>query len=456
MNPKLDFATLTKLISDNEPKALFSILDDFFYQTKDDEIKKIESFYIPVKVEYKMIREQGLRGILSYEEERIRTSKVISRLVEIRNLIQEYFEAKERAKPHEIGIPNDSIGPLGNSSLNITYTNVTTLNYAGFWHRLLASIIDLAIVYSMFIFTGVIIELIFLQSSTYDDSYIYLIFLLGVIIFWLFYAIFEGSKFQATPGKAILGLKVVDKKNNRINFRQASSRFLGRVLSYFTIGIGYLMIGFTRNKQGLHDLIADTYVLKGDVSGLKRKNKSWMFFGLAFILFMISISIIGEDPYSGPFNPSKINNNNEGGERFYYEGISFILPNDWKVEKKEMQKDAVYSIHSEKNVDAFNSLDIFLYKMELAPFEQIETMINTLKNQPIYKTIRTTNISNITYHGIEGSSLSFNFTLFEDEIYGEIISFNKNEKTIIIIKQTEELEDLINDFNIIENSLSFD
>lgn len=37
-------------------------------------------------------------------------------------------------------------------------------------------------------------------------------------------------------------------------------RFVGYLVNSFTMGIGYLLIAFTSKKQGLHDLIAKTYV----------------------------------------------------------------------------------------------------------------------------------------------------------------------------------------------------
>ena len=49
----------------------------------------------------------------------------------------------------------------------------------------------------------------------------------------------------------------------RISFPRALGRYLGKVLSAFLLCIGFLMVAWTRRKQGLHDLLANTLVLNG-------------------------------------------------------------------------------------------------------------------------------------------------------------------------------------------------
>ena len=80
---------------------------------------------------------------------------------------------------------------------------------------------------------------------------------------WLLYfSLMESSSWQATFGKLILGIKVVDKANNKLSFWHALGRYFAKYVCWFTMGIGFLVIGFTEKKQGLHDLIAGTYVIK--------------------------------------------------------------------------------------------------------------------------------------------------------------------------------------------------
>lgn len=84
----------------------------------------------------------------------------------------------------------------------------------------------------------------------------------GIIVWWLYYSLFESSSWQATPGKRLLGLKVTDVNGVHINFKRASARFFGRLLSSAILGIGFLFVIWTKHKQGLHDLLANTLVLR--------------------------------------------------------------------------------------------------------------------------------------------------------------------------------------------------
>lgn len=118
------------------------------------------------------------------------------------------------------------------------------MNYAGFWRRFAASVIDGVIVW---------IPAILLN---------YLVPFVGGFIVSLFYKpIFESSTMMATPGKSIMGLTVVSEKGERLTLQQAYIRFFCSLLSAFVLMIGYLMNLFTSKKQTLHDMIAETVVI---------------------------------------------------------------------------------------------------------------------------------------------------------------------------------------------------
>lgn len=95
--------------------------------------------------------------------------------------------------------------------------------------------------------------------------------ILGLTINWLYCTLMESSSKQATLGKMALGIVVVDANVNRISFGKATGRFLGSIVSGLIIGIGYIMAAFTERKQGLHDKMAGTYVVKK--SSLERKRQ---------------------------------------------------------------------------------------------------------------------------------------------------------------------------------------
>jgi uncharacterized RDD family membrane protein YckC len=81
---------------------------------------------------------------------------------------------------------------------------------------------------------------------------------------WVYFAYLESSPRQATFGKAALGLAVIDGGGHRISFLRATGRWLGKIVSWAIFGIGFYLIGFTERKQGLHDLMADTFVVYRD------------------------------------------------------------------------------------------------------------------------------------------------------------------------------------------------
>lgn len=85
---------------------------------------------------------------------------------------------------------------------------------------------------------------------------------LKLLVVMLYYAAMESSKFQGTIGKLVLGIKVTDVNGERITFSKALLRNLSKIISGAILMIGYLMILFDSKKQGLHDKIADTYVVK--------------------------------------------------------------------------------------------------------------------------------------------------------------------------------------------------
>ena len=95
-----------------------------------------------------------------------------------------------------------------------------------------------------------------LVFATGISSLVYIVEL-GVIVLTVY---LDGIK-GGTPGKLILGLRIVNDKGNYIGIPMAILRYIGKILSAVILGIGYIMIAFTEKKQGLHDKIAKTYVI---------------------------------------------------------------------------------------------------------------------------------------------------------------------------------------------------
>lgn len=140
--------------------------------------------------------------------------------------------------------------------------------YAGFWYRVLAYIIDTLIAAVIFFPLGVILGVVMVAggSDPYSSEMLLARFSLNavsIVAGWLYFSICESSSWQGTIGKKALGLRVTDLNGNRISFGKATGRHFGKILSGLILGIGFIMVAFTEQKQGLHDMLAGTLVLRG-------------------------------------------------------------------------------------------------------------------------------------------------------------------------------------------------
>ena len=127
--------------------------------------------------------------------------------------------------------------------------------YAGFWHRLAAFAIDYLLV---FVASGVLAAGAQLAGIVGESAQ-----QLSLAVFagyFLYYAVLESSPWQATVGKRTVGLKVTNRHGERVGFARAAARFVARLLSVLTMGLGFLLIVVTKRRQALHDLVAGTLV----------------------------------------------------------------------------------------------------------------------------------------------------------------------------------------------------
>ncbi|HUW86575.1 MAG TPA: RDD family protein [Methanoregula sp.] len=82
-----------------------------------------------------------------------------------------------------------------------------------------------------------------------------------IIIPWLYFAGFESSRSQATPGKLLMRIVVTDLDGNKPSLARVTLRHFAKFISTLIIFLGFLMIGLTSKRQGLHDKIAGCLVL---------------------------------------------------------------------------------------------------------------------------------------------------------------------------------------------------
>lgn len=127
--------------------------------------------------------------------------------------------------------------------------------YAGFWIRFLAWLVD-SVIFSVILFlvaaAGAFLgKLGILVISVFC--------LLGPLLYW---GLMHASARQATFGKTLLGLKVTNTSGERISLLRSLSRELAKYLSAIPLMLGFLLAAFTGRKQALHDFVASTTVVR--------------------------------------------------------------------------------------------------------------------------------------------------------------------------------------------------
>ena len=145
---------------------------------------------------------------------------------------------------------------------------VVGVGYGGFWIRVVAAIVDAILLRVLVAPVGMVFGGLGLAGGMMTGVPHIGLHLLGggitiiLLLFgsWLYEAFMESSSYQATLGKMIFGMKVTDLNGNRISFERATGRHFAKWLSAMILCIGYIMVGFTERKQGLHDLLAGTLV----------------------------------------------------------------------------------------------------------------------------------------------------------------------------------------------------
>jgi len=124
-----------------------------------------------------------------------------------------------------------------------------SLEYAGFWVRLGAGLIDLLLL-------GVVV------GSLYYFFRTPVVWLPSGLVFSFAYWIAFWWWCGQTPGKMVLGIKVIQAEGLPVDWQCALRRGWGYVVTALTLLVGFVMVAFDAKKQGVHDKIADTYVVK--------------------------------------------------------------------------------------------------------------------------------------------------------------------------------------------------
>jgi uncharacterized RDD family membrane protein YckC len=145
--------------------------------------------------------------------------------------------------------------------------------YGGFWIRVVAKILDSIIIGIVGVGLNMLVAKVVLGSPNYfgralmkynaHDRLVYqaISFPLGIGLA-IAYACFFILRWDATPGKMALGLKLVRSDGERLTVGRIVGRYFSEWLSAIILCMGYVMVAFDDQKQALHDRICDTRVIR--------------------------------------------------------------------------------------------------------------------------------------------------------------------------------------------------
>lgn len=148
-------------------------------------------------------------------------------------------------------------------------TNAVPARFGGFWIRFVAVVIDGILVEALVLPVAFLAGGMAILTGTniggmaHGFNFAPFIFA-GILAFfgnWIYEASMESSALQATVGKMIFGLKVIDLQGRRISFARATGRHFAKIASSMILCLGYIIAGFTARKQALHDMLASTLVV---------------------------------------------------------------------------------------------------------------------------------------------------------------------------------------------------
>ncbi len=186
-----------------------------------------------------------------------------------------YSDVASTLTPPEIALPftgtGVGVGPVEPVANPVLAEEREKLNYASFWPRLGAALIDWLVILVLSRLLGHVMNVAEINPMHLVDGDMAqletLLKQLGlfalvdtsmrIVYYWFFL-----KRFEATPGKMALGLKVVRSDGSRLSQGQIFGRFFAEIVSkYFTLGFGYLMVAFDAEKRAMHDQMCDTRVV---------------------------------------------------------------------------------------------------------------------------------------------------------------------------------------------------
>jgi uncharacterized RDD family membrane protein YckC len=147
-------------------------------------------------------------------------------------------------------------------SVTLSYTAAGDATYATFWRRLAAYVIDALLLFLPSLLIVAAWQYEMLPRGPVSPAELRLWRqVVGITVAIVYSTGFEGGV-GATPGKMLMGIKVLDADGNPLGFVRAAARNVFKLLSAILLMIGYLMVFWTAKKQALHDMMAYCVVVR--------------------------------------------------------------------------------------------------------------------------------------------------------------------------------------------------
>lgn len=185
-------------------------------------------------------------------------------------------------------------------------------NFSDFGTRFIAYFIDSILLF----FLSYALSYFFVYTSLNTIQFLFLNWTILTLVFSI-YEVYFTSIFGGTIGKLFMRCKVIDSDGNKLTLLLSLKRYLSKIISSLAFFIGYLMILWDAEKQGLHDKIAKTYVIQDEKSKISKYIKKaaiiitiiliagYLVYAISSIAYMFSLG------YSLGSRQSSINSMND-------------------------------------------------------------------------------------------------------------------------------------------------
>lgn len=180
------------------------------------------------------------------------------------------------------------------------------------------------------------------------------------------------------------------------------------------------------------------------------KTKTNLSIFLIFLVTLVSCSCTESSDEKEDTNTAFINL----AKSVSYQGVSFDYPDNWKVEKKMLLENVIYQINCVKNGnETAGFISIISMNVQFELRELMQLAIKSMKTPLSHKNANVKPFYNIVYNSSNALRTDYDVELSGIKVYGQITTFNSNNKSFTVLKQTDSISKLDSEFKVVESSL---